>query len=162
MTAICINFVGRKFCRIKSAGSQPVCLKGNEPPYDKTKKMACTPSEDSDQPGHPASLIRVFAVCMKKAWVHSYPLSAQRRLWSDWADAQADLSLCLAHSHFVGFVMRWLKLLLFQSKCQSLGTVYCNSISESEFCPFYGQFQWNIILFRQVHPYNIQYLLHKK
>ena len=25
-----------------------------------------------------------FAVCMKKAWVLSYPLSAQRRLWSDW------------------------------------------------------------------------------
>ena len=45
---------------------------------------------------------------MKKAWVLSYPLSAQRRLWSDWADAQADLSLRWAHSHFVGFVMSWL------------------------------------------------------
>ena len=33
-------------------------------------------------------------------------LSAQRRLWSDWMDAQADLSLCWAHSHSVGFVMR--------------------------------------------------------
>ena len=47
----------------------------------------------------------VFAVRMKKAWALSYPLSAQRRLWSDWADAQADLSLCWAHIHFVGFVM---------------------------------------------------------
>ena len=28
--------------------------------------------------------------------------------WSDWADAQADLSLRWAHSHFVGFVMRQL------------------------------------------------------
>ena len=55
---------------------------------------------------HPPSLIRVFAVRMKKAWVLSYPLSAQRRLWSDWADAQADLSLRWAHSHFVGFVTR--------------------------------------------------------
>ena len=35
---------------------------------------------------------------MKKAWVLSYPLSAQRRLWSDCADAQADLSLRDAHS----------------------------------------------------------------
>ena len=43
----------------------------------------CAPSEDSDQPGHPPSLIRVFAVRMKKAWVHSNTLSAQRRLWSD-------------------------------------------------------------------------------
>ena len=44
----------------------------------------------------------VFAVHMKEAWVLSYPLSAQQRLWSDWAD----LSLRWAHSHFVGFVMR--------------------------------------------------------
>ena len=51
-----------------------------EPPHDKTNKMACTPSEDSDQPGHQPSLIRVFAVHMKKAWVLSYPLSAQQRL----------------------------------------------------------------------------------
>ena len=30
---------------------------------------------------------------MKKAWVLSYPLSAQRRLWSDWADAGRSLTL---------------------------------------------------------------------
>ena len=41
----------------------------NEPPHDKTKKMTCTPSENSDQPGHPPSLIRVFAVNIKEAWV---------------------------------------------------------------------------------------------
>ena len=33
-----------------------------EPPHDKTNEMACAPSEDSDQPGHPPSRIRVFAV----------------------------------------------------------------------------------------------------
>ena len=33
-----------------------------EPHHDKTNKMACAPSEDSDQPGHPPILIRVFAV----------------------------------------------------------------------------------------------------
>ena len=69
----------------------------------------CAPSEDSYQPGHPPSLISVFAVRMKKAWALSYLLSAQRRLWSDWADAQADLSLRWAHTHFVGFVMSRLK-----------------------------------------------------
>ena len=41
---------------------------------------------------HPPSLIRVFAVHMKKAWVLSYPLSPQQtlRLWlvlSDWTEA---------------------------------------------------------------------------
>ena len=69
----------------------------------------CAPSEDSDQPGHLPSLIRVFAVRMKKAWVLSYPLSTQQRLWSNWADAWADLSLRWVHSHFVGFVMSWLR-----------------------------------------------------
>ena len=29
-----------------------------EPPQDKTNKMACASSEDSDQPGHPPSLIK--------------------------------------------------------------------------------------------------------
>ena len=48
--------------------------------HDKTNKVACAPSEDSDQPGHPPRLIRVFAVRMKKACVLSNPLSAQRRL----------------------------------------------------------------------------------
>ena len=38
-----------------------------EPHRDKTNKMAYAPSEDSDQPGHPPILIRVFAVRMKKA-----------------------------------------------------------------------------------------------
>ena len=33
----------------------------------------------------PPSLIRVFTVRMKKAWVLIYPLSAHQRLWSDWA-----------------------------------------------------------------------------
>ena len=59
----------------------------------------CAPSEDS----HPPSLIRVFAVRMRKAWILSYPLSAQWRLWSDWADAQADLSLCWVHMPFCWF-----------------------------------------------------------
>ena len=56
-----------------------------EPEHNKTYKMAWAPSKDPDQPGHPPSLIRVFTVCMKKALVLSYPLNAQRRLWSDWA-----------------------------------------------------------------------------
>ena len=50
----------------------------------------------------------VFAVRMKKAWVLSYPFSTQLSLCSDWVDAQTDLSLCWAHTHFVGFVMSWL------------------------------------------------------
>ena len=71
-----------------------------EPQHDKSNKMICAPSEDANQPGHPPRLNKVFAFRMKKHWVLSYPLSAQRRLWSDWADAQADMSLCRAHMPF--------------------------------------------------------------
>ena len=39
-----------------------LCKEIFEPPRDKTNIMTCAPSEDSDQPGHPPSLIRVFAV----------------------------------------------------------------------------------------------------
>ena len=87
------------------------------------------PSEDSDQPGHPPSLIRVFAVRMKKAWVLSYPLNAQRRLWSDWADAQADLSLRWAHSHFAGFIMSRLIYRLFENSFQEYG---CETWSQNK------------------------------
>ena len=99
----CNNVPQHKYCK--------VCLQYEWNIWAATwqnQQSDCAPSEDSDQPGHPPSLIRVFAGRMKKAWVLSYPLSAQRRLWSDWAAAQADLSLRWAHSHIVGFVMRWL------------------------------------------------------
>ena len=52
----------------------------SDQPHDKTNNVACAPSEDSDEPGHPLSLISAFAVHMKKAWVLSYPLNAQLRL----------------------------------------------------------------------------------
>ena len=47
----------------------------------------------------------------KKVWVLSYPLSTSED-WSDWADAQADLSVRKAHTHFVDFVMSWLVIKL--------------------------------------------------
>ena len=75
----------------------------HEPAHDKTNKMIRAPSEDSDQPGHPPSPNRVFAVCMKIHWVLSNPLSAQRKLWSDWADTQADLSLRWVQRSFCWF-----------------------------------------------------------
>ena len=74
------------------------------------QQCGCAPSEDSDQPGHPPSLITVFAVCSMGSSGSKLSSCGQQRLWSDWADAQADLSLRWAHSHFVGFVTRWLIL----------------------------------------------------
>ena len=69
-----------------------------EPPHDKPNKMSCAPNEDSDQPGHPPILIRVFAV----PWMGSF-LHAESEEWSDWADAQADLSSLGAPAIFFWF-----------------------------------------------------------
>ena len=89
-------------------------VRPNELPHDKTNKMICAPSEDSDQPGH---LIRVFTVRMKKACVLSYPLSAQRRLWSDWVDAQADLSHQWMHRSFCWFCHEVARMSMWTDTC---------------------------------------------
>ena len=87
----------------------------NEPPRDKTIKMACAPSEDSDQPGHPPSLIRGFAFAQ---WVAKNPscLHADSED-SDQTGRMPRLIWVFAGRtcHFIGFVMRWLKWSLNQS-----------------------------------------------
>ena len=57
------------------------------PTHGKTYKMIYAPSEDSDQPGHPPSLIRVFAVRSMGSYEPKLFLWGQRRRWSDWANA---------------------------------------------------------------------------
>ena len=81
----------------------------NETLYD-NQQNECAPSEDSRSGWASAKSDQSLRVRMKKPWVLSYPLRAQRGLWSDWVDAQADLSLRWVHTHFVGFVMSWLKI----------------------------------------------------
>ena len=66
----------------------------------------CAPSEDSDQPGRPPSLIWNFAVRSVGSSGPNLSSCGQRRLWSDWADAQADLSLSWTYNHIVGIVTR--------------------------------------------------------
>ena len=63
----------------------------------------CVPSKDSDQPGHPPSLIRVFVVHFKDSQGPKLSLCRQQRHRSDWVDAQADLSLRWAHMPFCWF-----------------------------------------------------------
>ena len=70
-----------------------------EPRHDKTNKISveqneCVHSKDSDQPGHPPSLISL-RVRMKKAWVLSYILSYMFRLGE--CLSRSESSLC-AHS----------------------------------------------------------------
>ena len=44
----------------------PVCLSLIEQYHVPNQQNDCASSEDSDQPGHPPSLIRVFFIRMKK------------------------------------------------------------------------------------------------
>ena len=68
----------------------------NEPAHDKTNKMTCAPSEDSDQPGNPPSLIRIFAV-RSVGSPGPKASSAKSEDWSVWTDAQNELKFCWAH-----------------------------------------------------------------
>ena len=81
----------------------------------------CTP-RDSDQPGYPPSLIRVFAVHSMGSWGPHASSCAQQRLWSDWANAQADLSLRCAHMPFCWFCHAVAQMILVWSWMSVLDT----------------------------------------
>ena len=84
------------------------CYQALQPRHDKTNKMTVRPAKTQ------------ISLGIRPAWSEA-SLSAWRNLgflasnwthsgdWSDWADAQAELSLDWAHTHFVSFVMLWLK-----------------------------------------------------
>ena len=69
------------------------------------------PSEDSDQPRHPPSLMRIFSVHMKVVSVLSYPYSAQRRLIRldgclGWSESSLDAHAILLVLSWGGWIIR--------------------------------------------------------
>ena len=80
-----------------------------EPVHDKTNKMTCAPSEDSGQPGHPPSLIRVFAVRIEETLCPKLPNERTAKTlirlgecpgWSEsLLGAQVILLVCCAQAH---------------------------------------------------------------
>ena len=81
-----------------------------EPAHDKTYKTSAT-SEDSDQPEHPRSLIRVFTDCMCLLQPTGYPKSDTREPLPYWMDVKANISLCWLQRYFCRF-------------CRALGYFY--------------------------------------
>ena len=78
-----------------------------EPQHHKTSKVSMRPTKTQISLGiHP--VWSESSLCTQ--WVAKDPsfLHVDSEDWSDWANAQADLSLCWAHTHFVGFDMSWL------------------------------------------------------
>ena len=69
----------------------------NEPSHDKAYNKTCATSEDSDQPAHSHSLIRVFAdrICLLQP--PGYPKRDKREPLPYWVDVQADLSVWWSH-----------------------------------------------------------------
>ena len=98
-------------------------------------------SKDSNQPGAFAQSDQSLCCPHEETLGLSYSLSAQRRLRSDWADAQADLSLCWAHrsfcwfcyeaAHFIQWFIRFLHCFdLFGKDCD----VFLAMILETKSC----------------------------
>ena len=81
----------------------PQSIFSYEPLHNKSNKMTYAPSEDS-----------VFPVSMKKPCVLSHPMSAQRRLRSDWAHVQTCLSLCVPFLFVLSCCGSYLMVLLSQ------------------------------------------------
>ena len=51
-----------------------------EPDQRVSYKTSGASSENSNQPAHPRSLIRVYGVCLKMLWIRRYPRSALQKL----------------------------------------------------------------------------------
>ena len=99
LLCVCRSTISLYFC-VNFCKTNLNCL------MTKPTKMARVPSGDTDQPGHLPSLIRVFAVRMKKHWALSYPLSAQADLgrFPGWSEslpgAQSFCWFCPEATHF--------------------------------------------------------------
>ena len=72
------------------------------------QQNGCAPSEHSEQPWHPPGLISLGCP-HEESLVPSLSIERTAKTLIRLGDAQADLSLRCAHSHFVCFVMRRLK-----------------------------------------------------
>ena len=107
---------------------QHLLLLINEPPHDKSNKMACVPIQASDRPGHPSSLIWVFAVHSICSSGPKLSSCGQSWLWSDWANAQADRSLCWAHMPFCWFCHEAAQICHLSSNNECLCTFLCKHI----------------------------------
>ena len=96
-----------------------------EPQHDKTNKLTSLTSKDSDQPGHLPCLIIVHSMDSSGPKVS---LCGQRRLWSDWVDAQGDRSLHWAHTSFCWFCQVATQLMMHQVKLSKCANATCSEL----------------------------------
>ena len=105
----------------------------NKPAHDKTYNKTYATSEDSDQPAHPRSLIRVFADRIWLLQPSSYPKRDKQKPLSFWLDAQADLSLYWSHKSYCRFCNSHLLRCLYHG--------IQHRLTVSRFCDLEGHFK---------------------
>ena len=119
-----------------------------ESPHDKTNKMTVRPTK-TDQPRHVPSLITVFTVCMKKAWVLSYPLSAsedsdqtgQMPGWSEFLLSAQSFCCCTCFSMGDLSVQVSIRFFVHPSVCPSVN-IYPGCLVSATLTVLYQSF-WN-------------------
>ena len=84
-----------------------------EPAHDKIYNKTCVTSKASDQSVHPPSIARIFVYLSLDSPEAAEGTYDQWRLWLDYADAQADLSLHWSHMSYCRF-------------CGALAQIFCN------------------------------------
>ena len=114
--------------------------------------MTCAPGKDSDQPGHPPSLIRVFAVHLMGSLGPKISSCGQRRLLSNWADAQADLSLRWAQRSFCWFCHAAANFHISPEKINktNIAAGYCLSD-----CSEISHINFSVSVIQTVHKYHV-------
>ena len=84
-----------------------------EPPHDKTNKMAWHPAKTGWSESSLSTWRKLGTLATH--WAHSQD-------WSDWADAQADLSLCWAHMPLCWFCHEAAHIFLITGKVYSVAS----------------------------------------
>ena len=97
-------FVGHKCQKNRFHIFKPIKWWAFEPAHEKT----CVTRKDSDQPVHPLGITRVLLFPSLDSPETVKGTRDQRSLWSDCADAQANLSLHWSHKSYCRFCLDWL------------------------------------------------------
>ena len=87
------------------------------PAHDKTYNKTCATIEDSDQPAHPRSLIRVFANRLCRLRPPGYPKRDKREPLPYWVDVQGDLSSCCLYTSYCRICHALLIFLVYRIYC---------------------------------------------
>ena len=129
-----------KFSTIWTASSK------TEPKHNKTNKMSCVPAKTQIPPVWSVFTVHSMGSQGTKACTCTHP-----RLWSEWEDAQADLSLCWVHMSF-----NWLRHLRLNPTSSEM---FLYSLRQNTFLCFLQERQKSVFLslFAKIVWHNIRF-----